>query len=121
MLSQKTVASFKFRLLPSILLLVTTLFVAAPAFALDLDQAKARGLVGETPSGYLASVSDSVSPDVKALVSEINAKRKAEYQKIAKENGASVASVEKLAAEKAFQKTPAGQFVRKPSGEWVKK
>lgn len=94
------------------------MLVASLAFALDLDSAKAQGLVGETDSGYLAAVQPSA--EVSALVSDINSKRRAEYERIARQNGIAVADVEKLAAKKAIDKTPAGQYVQ-VGGSWRKK
>jgi len=101
--------------------LLALLLGTSSAFALSLDEAKGRGLVGETPTGYLAPVAGNPSPAVQALVRVINAKRRARYQEIAKKNGIAVADVEKLAGKKAIEKTPPGQYVRTPSGEWVKK
>ena len=86
----------KFRLIP-LVLLALTLF-AMPASALDLGQAKAQGLVKETPSGYLAAVKSSA--EVNALVSKINAGRKAEYQKIANKRGTPLSVVEQQAGKK---------------------
>lgn len=89
------------------------------AWALDLTQAKNGGLVGETPSGYLAPVK---SPDgsVKNLIKDVNNKRKAHYEKIAKQNGTSVDAVEALAGKKAMDLTAPGNYV-KINGKWVKK
>jgi len=80
----------------SMLALLT--LVSMPAFALDLSQAKSQGLVKETPGGYLSVAKPSA--DVNALVSKINAGRKAEYQKIAKKQGVPLATVEQLAGKK---------------------
>jgi uncharacterized protein YdbL (DUF1318 family) len=102
-----------------ILVLVTSLFLfCQTGFALDLQTAKAQGMVGETTTGYLAPV--KAAPEVKKLVQEINAKRKAMYAKIAKRNGTSLQAVELLAGKKAIAKTPAGQFVNLGKG-WQKK
>ena len=38
------------------LIFITVFVVCSSAFALDLQSAKSQGLVGETPSGYLAPV-----------------------------------------------------------------
>jgi uncharacterized protein YdbL (DUF1318 family) len=75
-------------------------------------------MVGETMTGYLAPV--KATPEVQKLVQEINAKRKAMYQKIAKRNGTSLQAVEQLAGKKAIDKTPPGQFVNLGKG-WRKK
>ncbi len=107
--SVKSVAGF---------LAVALLTISSVVFALDLDSAKAQGQVGETDTGYLAAV--SVSAEVNALVADINAKRKAEYQRIASQNGIALTDVEKLAAQKAISKTQAGQYVN-IGGSWQKK
>ena len=78
-------------------LLALALF-AMPASALDLAQARAQGLVKETPSGYLTVVKPS--GEVNKLVKNINAGRKAEYQRIAKKNGTPLATVEQLAGKR---------------------
>jgi len=78
-------------------LLALALF-AMPASALDLAQARAQGLVKETPSGYLTVVKPS--GEVNNLVKNINAGRKAEYQRIAKKNGTPLTTVEQLAGKR---------------------
>lgn len=96
------------------------LSAAAAAADLDLDGAKRQGLVGETMEGYLAAVNDPPAPAVAALVSDINAKRRAEYQRIARDNGIELSQVEVLAAKKAIEKTAAGGWVR-VNGTWRRK
>lgn len=89
------------------------------AWALSLDEAKAKGQVGEKASGYLGAVTGG-NADVQALVSDINQKRKQAYEEIAKRNGTSLNSVETLAGEKAIQNTKPGNMVEGPGG-WMKK
>jgi uncharacterized protein len=101
-----------------VLPLLIGLFFSASVFAIELQEAKSLGLVGETVSGYLEKVSGN--DEVSKLVASINAQRKAEYQRIAVKNKISVSDVELLAGKKAIEKTPAGQFV-KVDGEWLKK
>lgn len=101
--------------------LTALLLIALSPFAsaLELDVAKARGLVGEQPDGYLGVV--QATPESVALAAEINAKRKAAYEGIARQNGATLAEVSALTAQKVIEKAPAGTFVKSASGEWVKK
>ena len=94
------------------------LICANGGFAMDLQSAKQSGLVGETPGGYLGVV--KADPGAKSLVDSVNAKRKQEYQDIAKRNNIALKDVEQLAGKKAIDKTPAGQFVQ-VGGKWVKK
>lgn len=100
-------------------LIITGLTFSALAFCLDLGAAKTDGLVGEQPDGYLAAV-NTATPEVAALIKDINEKRKAVYSDIAQRNGTAINAVEQLAGKKAIEKTPAGQYVRMPGGEWIK-
>jgi len=102
------------------LLLMLLMGIGAPAHALELDQAKRDGLVGETMEGYLAAVADRPSAEVARLVEEINARRRAEYRRIAEQNGIELAQVEALAAKKAIEKTDPGHWVR-VDGAWRRK
>lgn len=106
------------KLISLIAVLPVLAMMSMPALALTLGEAKAKGLVGETPSGYLAVVKPS--PAVNSLVKDINSKRKAAYKRIATKNGQPLATVEKLAGQKAINNTPRGQFV-KIGGQWRKK
>lgn len=96
------------------------LLFALPALALDLDEARAKGLLGEKADGYVAAVSETPSEEVAQLVAEINAKRRAAYQEIAQRTGAPVEAVGALSGKKLIEKAPSGQWV-KPDGAWVKK
>lgn len=89
------------------------------ALALSLDEAKARGLVGERPNGYLGAVTPS-NPEAQAVIADVNQKRRQAYEDIAKRNRTDLRSVETLAGEKAIQNTTPGNFVEGPGG-WVKK
>ena len=89
------------------------------AFALSLDEAKAKGLVGERQDGYLGVVSSDA--EATALVKSINNQRRAEYDRIAGSNGQPRGTIEKLAAEKAYANTRSGQYVQGSDGGWVKK
>lgn len=101
---------------------VTALMLSATvALADPLSDAKSAGQVGELPSGYLGIVVPNPSADIRALVSNINAARKAEYQRIAEKNGQPLNVIERLAGEKVVEKAPPGQFVQTGDGLWVKK
>jgi len=95
------------------------LLVSLPAMALSLDEAKAKGLVGERINGYLGAVSPSQT-EAQALVDDVNLKRRQAYEEIAKRNRTDVRAVETLAGEKAIQNTKPGNFIEGPGG-WVKK
>lgn len=101
------------------LLFLALCITCQTGIALDLQTAKSQGLVGETPSGYLAPVSASNTEAAK-LVKSINQKRKKQYKEIAERNKTSLQAVEQLAGKKALQKTPPGQFIL-VNGAWKKK
>ncbi|AOY88427.1 hypothetical protein BKP64_09760 [Marinobacter salinus] len=105
------------------LLLALCLSMPALAMSLDeakkqLDSAKQQGLVGETPSGYLAVV--KAGDKAGEIVEAINEARRQEYSRIASKHGIPVAEVEVVAGKKAVEKTPAGQFVR-VGDKWIRK
>ncbi|PJA32275.1 MAG: DUF1318 domain-containing protein [Zetaproteobacteria bacterium CG_4_9_14_3_um_filter_53_7] len=109
----------------SLLAIITMMFSmvgmnAGNAWSADLQQAKAAGQIGEQPNGYLGIVG-SAPGDVQALVSSINNQRRAAYQNIAQSNGTSLQAVEVLAGRKAIEKTPSGQYIQSPSGQWIRK
>ncbi len=89
---------------------------ALPALALDLSTARGQGLVGEKTDGYITAIKSSAETD--ALVNEVNAKRKAEYARISKENGQPVDVVGKVAAEQVIGNLPKGAMYQDASGQW---
>ena len=102
----------------NIITLVSAVCMSFSAWAISLDDAKNQGLVGEDSSGYLGLVVQN--EEAKAVVDDINAKRKAQYLKLAKKNNLSLSQVEALAAAKTIEKTQSGHYVE-VNGNWVKK
>lgn len=100
-------------------MLLLVLF-SGTAFAIDLDQAKTEGLVGERADGYLGLVDASASADVAKLVADINSKRKTEFERIAKSNNLTVEQVQALAGKKAVARTKAGGWIL-VNGGWQQK
>lgn len=96
------------------------LALTGPALALDLDGAKAAGLIGEKPDGYVAVVGSGAPADAKALAEDVNTKRRAAYAKIAQQNGAPLADVAALAGKKLIDGAPPGTYVY-VDGAWVRK
>jgi uncharacterized protein YdbL (DUF1318 family) len=93
---------------------------AGAASAIDLDAAKAQGLVGERTDGYVAAVAPSPAADVQSLVADVNAKRQTTYAQIAQTNGTDVSKVAALAAQKVLAKAPPGTWIF-DSGRWYQK
>lgn len=94
---------------------------AHAAIAGTLDDAQSVGKVGEGVDGYVHLVDKNTSADVKALVEDVNAKRRTKYANIAKERGIPVEDVAALAGAKLVERAPAGEYVMDKNGKWRKK
>ncbi len=97
------------------------LAASAPAVALDLDSARSQGLVGEQSDGYLGAVTPSPSAEVRQLVAQVNAKRRAAYEDIARKNGTAVAAVAALAGQRLLERAPPGAWIGDGAGHWYQK
>ena len=87
-----------------------------------VDDAKSKGLIGETVSGYLAPVNGAVvSQGVRNAMNEINIGRKSVYTRLARAQNLSVEVVASLTGEKQLAKAPAGQKILDRSGQWTTK
>jgi uncharacterized protein YdbL (DUF1318 family) len=92
------------------------------AHADPLDSARAAGLVGERPDGYVDFVTANPTPDVQQLVNDINAQRRTVYEQLAGQKGVPVEEVGALAAEKTIsQKLQPGWYFMNSAGQWVQK
>jgi uncharacterized protein YdbL (DUF1318 family) len=106
-------------MLPAVLLGV--LWLPLPGWSLTLEEAKTQGMVGEQPNGYLGIVQPGASAEVQALVNDVNQKRRQMYEEIARRNATKLDAVETLAGKTAIDNTKPGNFIRSPSGQWVRK
>ena len=84
------------------ILVIVAIFASSSAFALDLHSARSSGVVVEKSTGYIEVVKSSAESE--ALVAEVNAKRKSEYEKIAKTKNVSVDIVATEAAKEIGKK-----------------
>ena len=91
------------------------------AWAIDIRDAKAQGLLGETNTGYIAAVKSPASAEVRALIADVNAKRKAQFEATARKTGAKMDQVAYRFYELAVQKTAPGGYYQDSSGRWKKK
>lgn len=104
--------------------LITTvglLLLLQNAWAIDIRDAKEQGLVGEANTGYIAAVTTPASAEVRALLADVNAKRKAQFEATAKKTGAKIEQVAYRFYELAVQKTVAGGYYQDSSGRWKRK
>jgi hypothetical protein len=91
----------------------------AAAQGLDLDRARAEGLVGERPDGYLAA---RVSrPGVESLVDRINAERRQRYSQVAASNNVPLSAVERQAGQALIRRLEPGQYYMTSEGQWVQR
>jgi len=82
------------------------------------QSARDSGLVGEKSDGYLGFVS-APSPAIKALVEDINIKRRAVYSKEALANGATIEEMAlRTGCRLIAERTVAGEKYQTPSGQW---
>lgn len=87
--------------------------------ALTLDEARTQGRVGETLNGYLGAL--KTDAETQALVNDINAARKANYQQLAKKNNISVDDIARLAGQKLVSRAKSGEYVQGINGKWLQK
>jgi hypothetical protein len=113
--------SFKIKSLLGGLLMALAMLFAAPAMADALDDARAAGLVGERPDGFVAPVTGNTPPNVMSLIQSVNAQRMQKYEQISAEKGVPVEQVGAITAEKIIAKLKPGWYYMDGSGNWVTK
>lgn len=104
-----------------ILAAVGLLLLLQNAWAIDIRDAKEQGLVGEANTGYIVALQSPASAEVRALVADVNGKRKAEFEDTARKTGVTVAQVAYRFYELAVRRTAAGHYYQETSGRWKKK
>jgi uncharacterized protein len=104
-----------------LLAITLALGIAMPLWALEIQDAKNAGWVGEQRDGYLGLVNAGAPVQAKELVAQVNQARRQSYQQLATKNKLDLATVEALAAEKALGKTQPGHYIQAADGSWVKK
>ena len=100
--------------------LVLTAVIATPAMAQrDPAYAAARssGAIGEKPDGYLGYVT-SPSAATKALVEDLNIKRKAAYTRKAQATNSTVADFAFTSGCNLIMRTVPGEKYQTPTGTW---
>lgn len=99
---------------------VALAMVAAPAVAQrDPAYAAARssGIVGEKMDGYLGIVADA-SSQVRAMVADLNIRRRAVYAERAQAEGATLEEYAFTAGCLAILRTEPGEYYQAPDGSW---
>lgn len=99
---------------------VALAMIAAPAIAQrDPAYAAARssGIVGEKMDGYLGIVADA-SSQVRAMVADLNIRRRAVYAERAQAEGATLEEYAFTAGCLAILRTEPGEYYQAPDGSW---
>jgi len=91
------------------------------ALALSIHEAKDKGLVGERNDGYVGYVVNPPSNNVKALVKDVNGKRRSKFTSSAKSNGLQTGQVANRFYQRAVNATEPGHYYQNAAGMWVKK
>lgn len=91
--------------------------VSGTAFAQDYNAAKAAGLIGEKPDGYVGIVGNG-TPELRRMVDDTNIKRKAVYAEKAKAERATVEEYAFTSGCLLIAKTLPGMKYQTPGGVW---
>lgn len=105
----------------SALAVLPLLLAGGTAAALTLDEARAKGLVGERPDGYVAPVVPDPPPEVRELVERVNAERRRVYGELARREGVPVEVVAAITAKKIIERLPPGAYWMDEKGQWHRK
>ena len=84
------------------------------------SSARAEGKVGEKMDGYLGIVG-AATPDIRAMVDDINIRRRAVYAERAQAQGATLEEYAFTAGCQAIDRTEAGEMYQAPNGSWVRR
>jgi len=107
------------------LLAAAALFAAPTAYAGDpvIDAAKARGVIGERMDGYLGFVVEGSEIDVavRRKVNEVNAGRRALYERTARDTNTTIEQVGIVTGQKQISGLPSGQYYMNQTGQWIRK
>lgn len=101
------------------LIIVLAASLSWSAWALDLQQAKQQGLVGEQLNGLVGVVQNS--SEATAVANDINRKRLASYQDIARRTGTSLTVVQSRAGQLNIERTQSGYYIQLADGSWQRK
>jgi uncharacterized protein len=91
------------------------------AAAQSLNDARAQGLLGERPDGYVGAVQPTLPVWASTLMKSVNEQRKAKFAELAEANGTSIEAVQVVAGEKLIEKLPVGAWFMDADGRWVQK
>ena len=95
--------------------------VMSPANADPLDDFRNAGVIGERFDGYLEVRDPAAGADARALIREVNERRRAVYTKRASEQGVSPDAVGRVYAQRIVADVPRGVWIKREDGSWAQK
>ncbi len=95
--------------------------VMSPANADPLDDFRNAGVIGERFDGYLEVRDPAAGADARALIREVNEKRRAVYTKRASEQGVPPDAVGRVYAQRIVADVPRGVWIKREDGSWAQK
>lgn len=101
----------------TVALLAGVPIAAAVAQAGDWKAARAAGLIGEQPDGYLGIVG-TPTPELRAMVNDVNIQRKSVYTRQSAANDTTVEAFALTAGCNLILNTPPGSKYQAPDGSW---
>jgi uncharacterized protein YdbL (DUF1318 family) len=88
----------------------------------QIEAARASGVIGERIDGYLGVVVTSADPEIVRKVQDLNNRRRAAYEQMAQDTGATVQQVARVTGERLIaERVQSGQFFMDESGTWQRK
>ncbi len=91
------------------------------AYAQSLDSLRASAVVGERYDGYVVLRGTDAPPSARAIVEQVNEKRRQIYSERAAQQGVPVDQVGRVYAGRIFEQAPKGTWFLDESGKWVRK
>lgn len=102
-----------------LMVLITACLFSLSSWALDIDTAKAQGMIGERLDGYLGLVVNNA--DAEVLIKSINTQRRQKYREISINRGAELRDIEKLAGAKLVEKAQSEKhYYQNENGKWAR-
>ena len=104
----------------SLLTIIISTFCIGNAIAMDLNEAKRSGLIGETQNGLIEATLPNPSSSLSELVNTTNAGRIEVYKQMADKQSIPLKEIQAIAAKKIYDLAEEGYFLM-VNGKWVKK
>lgn len=101
----------------------TASILSQPASAADpqIEAAKQQGVIGERIDGYLGVVEGGADASLMRRVQDINNKRRAAYDDLAKQTNTTTEQVARVTGEKLIAQASEGEYIMDDSGSWKQK